>query len=912
MREKVLKCLASLLAVLILTACFSVSCDAGEACDTKRPRVLFLSSYDYGWDSIPLQLQGVSDTLEQYADIDYIFMETKKFDYRDVRLRVRTEVREHIRNAGAYDYVLVGDDAALSFALEFREEFFPGIPIIFEGINSKARAYKVAEDDQITGVVETFPIEKTIKVAKSIYPRATKIVGISDNTISGVGSTLQFLDCRESYPDMNFEVLDASTLTREEIGQTVASYGDDTILLFLMLTEDADGNRYTSAESAEYLTSRAAIPIFKSDEIGIGDGILGGVVISYYDMAAAGANMILQNIQGTPMSDIPIELTSSYSLFDKKVMDQFGIKKNKLPGDIKYINDDISFFKKHRIILVPMGSAIITLLLVTIVMNQSGIKRKRLVDEMCRKDFMIANLLENIPGGVVVYRVRGDLIETLYFSDGVPKLTGRTTKEYLEWIRNGLFKDVIFPEDNFRVFRIVKKNTSQGKPINTKFRVLHKDGTIVWLALSGVFIRMEGNARIYYTVLSDISLQVRSEQQENEMRKAAEANKAKTDFLATVSHDMRTPLNGILGLTHLMLGKAENEEMKRDLRQLSNSGRYLLNLINDTLDVSKIESGKLELRPVVCDGKSTIASVLSLLEPNLKEKNIQFVTHIRNISYANVFIDVGRVEQVIVNIIGNAIKFSEEGGRIDFYMENISHENGVLTDRVTVEDHGIGMSKEFLPHFFEPFSRENPGNKTKYSGTGIGMTITRQIIELMGGEISVESEQGVGTSVTFTLPMPIATKEQIDMNNRIREENSKIVDLTGRRALLCEDHPLNAMIVRRMLEGKGMLVQHAENGKIGLQMFLDSPDHCFDVILMDVRMPEMDGLETAEAIRRSDHPQAKTIPMIAMTANAFEEDVKRSFEAGMDVHLAKPVEPQKLYQTIFELLQKEELECKNE
>ena len=214
----------------------------------------------------------------------------------------------------------------------------------------------------------------------------------------------------------------------------------------------------------------------------------------------------------------------------------------------------------------------IGLLCVTIILCYSSEKRKHLMTEMQEKDLMLANLLANIPGGVAIYKVDGDTISTIYSSEGVPKLTGRTMGEYQEWIRGGLFTNVVYQEDCQAVHEAIQKYTPDGKPVNIRFRVQHKDGALIWLALSAVFIRMEGSARVYYTVLSDVSIQVRSEQKDMEARRAKEANQAKTEFLATVSHYMRTPLNGILGLTHLMLGRAEDEEQKKDLLRLENSG----------------------------------------------------------------------------------------------------------------------------------------------------------------------------------------------------------------------------------------------------------------------------------------------------------------------------------------------------
>lgn len=388
------------------------------------------------------------------------------------------------------------------------------------------------------------------------------------------------------------------------------------------------------------------------------------------------------------------------------------------------------------------------------------------------------------------------------------------------------------------------------------------------------------------------------------LQRANEANKAKTAFLSAVSHDMRTPLNGILGLTELMLDSISEPRLREDLMQVKNSGHYLLNLINDTLDVNKIESGSLALSPTICEGKEVIKSVLKLAQPNLRAKDIDLKLEIKPLPYTTLFIDIGRIEQVVLNVLGNAIKFSPKGGSIELTMENISVENNIITDRIIIRDHGIGMSKAFLNHIFEPFRQEHQHNKTKYQGTGLGMSITKQILDLMGGEIFVESTQGVGTAVTFTLPMPIATREQIMEAKQKDAIHESDAELRGKRVLLCEDHLLNITITTRLLDRIGVLVDVAENGEIGYQKFISSENGYYDAILMDIRMPVMDGLQATRAIRSAEHPQALTIPIIASTANAFDSDVEEARNAGMNAHISKPIIPEKLYAVLAEELQK--------
>jgi len=382
------------------------------------------------------------------------------------------------------------------------------------------------------------------------------------------------------------------------------------------------------------------------------------------------------------------------------------------------------------------------------------------------------------------------------------------------------------------------------------------------------------------------------------------ANQAKTDFLSRMSHDMRTPLNGILGLTALMNESRDVDEIHADLSQMKFSGQYLLNLINDTLDVSKIEKGKLELHPVICSGNELLENFLNLIRPNLQAKNITLNTHVSDMRFTTLYIDIGRVEQLFMNIVGNSIKFTPTGGTINFSMENLSCENGILRERVTIGDNGIGMSPEFLPHIFEPFSQEN-SNANQNKGSGLGMTICKHIVELMNGTISVSSEKGKGTQFVFTLDFPLATKEQLESQSMSNSSLENLDVLKGKRILLCEDHPLNAQIATRLLSKKGMITDHAENGRLGVEKFASSPVGTYCAILMDIRMPVMDGIEASKAIRALNRVDAASVPIIAMTANAFDDDIKSTQDAGMNAHLSKPIDVNELYNVLARLIKKQ-------
>lgn len=394
--------------------------------------------------------------------------------------------------------------------------------------------------------------------------------------------------------------------------------------------------------------------------------------------------------------------------------------------------------------------------------------------------------------------------------------------------------------------------------------------------------------------------------------KLGKALSAKGEFLSRMSHDMRTPMNGILGLSYLMEKETETEAVKKYIPELRESGKYLLQLINDVLDVNKIETGNLKLRLKVCDEKKLFDSIISMITPDIKEKNIEFHFNKVNIEWQYMRLDEQRVKQIFMNLLTNAVKFTPKGGRIDFDMELVSQTKDMIVDKFIIRDNGVGMSKEFLSNMFEPFVQEERIDTDNSTGTGLGMAIVKQLVELMGGTISVKSEVDEGTEITMFLNFPLANVSKAEMDEKERldkvEAYNAGTDLfpENLKILMCEDHPLNAKIVIKLLEQKNAAVTWVDNGKAGVDRFVESESGYYDIILMDIRMPVMTGLEAAKAIRGLNRADAETIPIIAMTANVYDTDVKASVDAGIDRHLAKPIEPQLLYDTICEYVKERE------
>lgn len=385
-----------------------------------------------------------------------------------------------------------------------------------------------------------------------------------------------------------------------------------------------------------------------------------------------------------------------------------------------------------------------------------------------------------------------------------------------------------------------------------------------------------------------------------EVKSANTANVAKTSFLNNMSHDIRTPMNAIIGFTDIALKDNPNDEVRGCLEKVRQSSDYLLSLINDVLDISRIESGNISIDPAPIDITAITDSVLDITGGFIINRDLKLIVHREKPDFRYVLADEVRVREILINIISNAVKFTHDGGSITFessYTQGADREHVVLKYRIA--DTGIGMSDEFTEHIFDEFSQEHPGARTQYSGTGLGMAITKRYVDMMGGTIRVESTKGKGSCFTVELPMQLTeTAEEAE-----RKEVVLRKDLNGVRVLLAEDNDLNAELAVVLLTEEGMLVTRTADGDEAVGMFESQPAGSFDVILMDIMMPKMNGYEATKAIRElPDRPDSRIIPIIAMTANAFAEDVQTALDAGMNAHLAKPIVMEKVKRVIAEQL----------
>ena len=400
--------------------------------------------------------------------------------------------------------------------------------------------------------------------------------------------------------------------------------------------------------------------------------------------------------------------------------------------------------------------------------------------------------------------------------------------------------------------------------------------------------------------LAAIDTQKLNEKLEIALKKAEDASLAKTSFLNNMSHDIRTPMNVILGYAQLMeneLNGKDIPEALEHLEKLQQSGNLLLSIINNVLDMARIESGRMEIDENYCRIEDVWKSLFAVFDEKARKKNIS-LHYTMNVEHEHVLTDVTKVKEILVNILSNAIKYTPAGGSVMVYVDELPcDESGYMIVRIRISDTGIGMSRDYLTKIFEAFTREKNTTKSKIAGTGLGMSIVKNYVDLLGGTIDVESELGKGSTFTVTLKHRIAD-ERYYVKKHIEEIETGSEILEGRNILLAEDNDLNAEIAEAILKRAGLTIERVENGIQCVNRILEMPAGTYDMIFMDIQMPEMDGYKATQAIRNLTDKDKACIPIIAMTANAFAEDKRKTMEAGMNAHLSKPLNVPELMDTI--------------
>ena len=504
----------------------------------------------------------------------------------------------------------------------------------------------------------------------------------------------------------------------------------------------------------------------------------------------------------------------------------------------------------------------------------------------------------------ICYRATSEMPDRMWAGKEFPFSQGFT--EYAEHCvaekdREG-FLEFIKPEN-------IREGLAKEAMLSCRYlSVINGEERYEMLRIAGVRRIEEREDRIVHRIgagFSDVDRETREAMEKNRvlaeaLTRAEEANSAKTAFLSSMSHEIRTPMNAIIGLDNIALHDPNISEHTRDeLEKIGSSARHLLALINDILDMSRIESGRMELKKEEFDFREMLDQISVIINGQCEDKGLDFIC--RKVEPLDEYFtgDALRLRQVIINILGNSVKFTDAPGTVTFTVEQSDDNEESRMLHFTMQDTGIGMDESFIPKLFEAFSQEDATTTNRYGGSGLGMALTKNMVDLMGGNIEVESEKGRGT--TFRVNIPLLRAHHVEVQDN-QDESVPGVSLAGIHVLIAEDMEINAEVLGDLLEMEEITSEWAENGRRAVEMFGQSETGHFDAILMDMRMPVMDGLSATMEIRKMDRPDAAAIPIIALTANAFEDDVKQCLSAGMNAHLSKPVDIDQLKETLGRFL----------
>ncbi|MDD5900104.1 MAG: ATP-binding protein [Lachnospiraceae bacterium] len=547
------------------------------------------------------------------------------------------------------------------------------------------------------------------------------------------------------------------------------------------------------------------------------------------------------------------------------------------------VNSSMNALQTTTILLVAGISIMLGMFVLVFVIQQNRMKLKRKDKELLARDELFSKLSVNVDD--VFLMVDAKKLRVEYVSPNIGKLVGISEQQVLKDIY--VLERLIRTDEPIHLLEQFSE-ISPGEQHEWDREYIHqKTGEKRWFRVAVFCSDIQGEKK-YILDLSDRTKERKNNKKLAEAVKTAEnANRAKTTFLNNMSHDIRTPMNAIIGFTNIAMKQEARPEVRDCLKKICDSSEHLLTLINDVLDISRIESGKTRLNPVPVDINAVADAVIDIMYGFLSNRMITFDIKRENPENPYVLADAVRIREVLVNILANAVKFTDDGGKITFeitYHPGEDEKHRVV--RYCVTDTGVGMSEEFVKHIFEEFSQEESSARTQYKGTGLGMAITKRYVELMNGTISVKSKKGEGSAFVVEFPVELTDESNV----QTQDTTIAGVNMKGIRVLLAEDNDLNAEIAMVQLEELGMTVTRVSDGKEAVKLFCNSVPNTFDVILMDIMMPEMNGYEATRVIRSlQGHPEAHTIPIIALTANAFAEDVQESLDVGMNGHLSKPI-----------------------
>ena len=997
----------------ILFICLILACCGATTALAATARALLISSYHPGFPTFFKQIQGVKSVFGPSAiTLDVEFMDTKRFPDTRTQLRFRELLEDKLRQAPAYQIVLVADDAALHFAREHGARLFPGLPIVFFGINNQKLAETLNGAPPYTGVIESISMRETLDLIWKLRPRARRVFALVDAEPGGVADLQTYQGLRDVYPDKELQVLSLTTMTWDDLGDRLRALPRDDAVLLLSAYGDSSGKRKTFEDALTHILANSPVPVFHLWEHGMGDGVLGGVIISHEEQGRIAAGLALRVLNGERPESLGVlpGTRANKVIVDHAVLRRFGIDESLLPEGSEIRGAPNSFVHEYWVEILIAATLLLILIVLVLALAfhvwRLRIAKKRiaesetrykalfnanadgiLVAEASSRRCLFANPAACAMFGYSESDLRGldilglhprehrDEIERIFTEaaesgrilvEGIVcrRMDGSTFQADLRCFRLrvheqeckvGLFRDVtersritlalhkseillrtvlntipelvwlkdpdgvylacndaftklygaaeeailgrtdadfVSPEQAGAFRHYDKQAIAAGKPsVNEEELVFKSDGRQRLVeTIKTPMCDPEGNLIGVLGVARDITERKEAEQALRHAKEEAEAaSRGKSEFLANMSHEIRTPLNGIMGMLQLLALPVSDDEHREYLETAFTSTQRLNRLLTDILDLARIEAGKLGIETHPFRLSELREMIMSVFMPSVMSKNVTLDFDLDPRLPDMVVGDQTRIQQILFNLVGNAIKFTEHGG-VRVEISQLARRPGMVRVLFVVSDTGCGIPEDKVHEIFQPFVQADGTCTRRFQGAGLGLSIVRRLVNLMQGAASIDSGPD-GTCICVSLPLGEAASPAPCGDDEPQPLRSRRL-----RILLVDDDAVNLMAERRLLEISGHEVVTAVDGRAALELL---EREGFDLVIMDVQMPVMDGVEAVRCIRtRPEFADKADIPVIALTAHAMTGDKEKLLAAGMTAYVAKPVDVRTLVAAI--------------
>lgn len=842
--------------------------------------VLLLHSYHQGYEWTDGINRGILSELDasKYANYEiYVeYMDTKRYKPKDLFSALVRVYRQKYQEK-KFDVIIASDDNALGFIMENRQVLFQDAPVVFCGVNS-SKDVKRASLHGFTGVTDNKDIVGTIDLALRLKPDTKNIAVLSDNTTTGVVLFGQYRDVAEKYQkSINF--IELNNLSHDILESRLKGLPPDTVILLLSLFSTSDKQSYSMQTGINLIVAMTEAPIFILNDVYMGKGVVGGKVQSGFSQGVQAVRLAKLVMNGTNTKDIPI-ITKDITvpMFDYSILVQKGISQSNLPLDSVLINKPFSLYEEYAffiwaiVLIIAAQGVTIFFLVLNKISKLRAEKALQVSESKYRTIFETAN--EGIWVGdkqqttILINKV---LSQMLGYSES--ELIGRPIHE-------------LFYEDELEDHALQMSKRAKGIDTVYERKFKHKDGSTLWCIISAkAVLDDDGDFDGSFSMITDISDRKLVEERILHAKEKAEAaNMVKNEFLANMSHELRTPLNGILGMLQLLQATPQNVEQKKFIGNAITASRRLTRLLSDILDISCIEARKMEIRKEVFLIRHALTGVMELLHNTAMSKRLDLTLYIDEGIPYEVIGDSTRLQQVLINLVGNALKFTQAGFvKVEVLLLQATDSRSRII-LFMVSDSGIGIPDDKLDSVFDSFTQAEGSYSRQYQGAGLGLQIVKRLTLLMKGSISIESEEGLGTTVYVSIPFDLPD---------LKMEQQPVAPVSScgsnfKRVLVVEDDRLNRISLSRLLKKLGLEVGEAEDGIKALKA-LESTS--YDIIFMDIQMPNMDGLEAMKQIRtESRFKDISRIPIVAITAYAMDGDRENLLNAGMNDYISKPFE----------------------